>query len=314
MCAVHPFLTPIRELRHALSSLRLNDLQVGEDGRNRYLLSAFASKTGRNQPSNTKSIFGPAVWLRGLIKPPKGRAIAYLDYEQQEFGIAAALSGDEAMLAAYISGDPYLAFAKQAGAVPADATKDSHPQERRQFKECALGVQYGMSARSLAVRLREPEVVARRLLRLHRETYARFWEWSEAQVDSALLGLPMQTVFGWTLRAGNDPNPRSLANFPMQANGAEMLRLACCLATERGIMVCAPVHDALLIEAPIDEIESAVEATESYMREASQIVLDGFEIRTEAKAIRYPDRYQDERGAEMWSVVMGILDELESLP
>ena len=36
----------------------------------------------------------------------------------------------------------------------------------------------------------------------------------------------------------------------MQANGAEMLRLACCLATERGIEVCAPVHDAVLICAP----------------------------------------------------------------
>src|SRR3954464_13305113 len=57
--------------------------------------------------------------------------------------------------------------------------------------------------------------------------------------------------FGWPLHVGAAFNPRSLANFPMQANGAEMLRLACCLATERGIRVCAPVHDALLIEAPL---------------------------------------------------------------
>jgi hypothetical protein len=32
------------------------------------------------------------------------------------------LSGDEAMQAAYLSGDPYLEFAKQAGAVPPDAS------------------------------------------------------------------------------------------------------------------------------------------------------------------------------------------------
>ena len=48
--------------------------------------------------------------------------LAYIDYCQQEFGIAAALSGDTAMKQAYRSGDPYLAFAKQVGAVPGDAT------------------------------------------------------------------------------------------------------------------------------------------------------------------------------------------------
>jgi hypothetical protein len=68
------------------------------------------------------------------------------DWEQQEFGIAAALSGDGAMIEAYATGDPYLTFAKQAGAVPPDVTKQSHPKER--FKVCSLGVQYGMSEQS----------------------------------------------------------------------------------------------------------------------------------------------------------------------
>ncbi len=38
---------------------------------------AFASRTGRNQPSNARFIFGPSVWLRGLIQPTRGRAVAY---------------------------------------------------------------------------------------------------------------------------------------------------------------------------------------------------------------------------------------------
>ena len=87
------------------------------------MLSAFRARTGRNQPSNTKFIFGPSVWLRGLIQPPPGYGIAYIDWAQQEFGIAAALSGDPLMMEAYRSGDPYLAFAKQAGAAPPEATK-----------------------------------------------------------------------------------------------------------------------------------------------------------------------------------------------
>ena len=60
----HPEVAPLRELRSALSELRLNDLAVGGDGRNRCLLSAFQARTGRNQPSNSKFIFGPSIFLR----------------------------------------------------------------------------------------------------------------------------------------------------------------------------------------------------------------------------------------------------------
>ena len=141
MARAYPAVSPLRELRSSLSELRLNDLAVGRDGRNRTILSAFRSRTGRNQPSNSKYIFGPSVWLRGLIKPPPGHGVAYVDWSQQEFGIAAALSGDLAMQAAYQSGDPYLTFAKQAGAVPVDATKETHGPQRELFKTCILGVQ-----------------------------------------------------------------------------------------------------------------------------------------------------------------------------
>ena len=88
-----------------------------------------------------------------------------------------------------------------------------------------------------------------------------------------------------------------------------MLRLACCLATERGIDVCAPVHDALLVEGPAEGIEEVVAETQRAMLEAAKVVLDGFELRTEAKVVRYPDRYSDERGVAMWERVMGLLAE-----
>ena len=164
-----------------------SDLAVGTDGRNRCLLSPFRSVTSRNQPSNAKFIFGPSCWLRSLIQPKPGHAVAYVDWSQQEFGIAAALSGDPAMMEAYRSGDPYLTFAKQARAVPPDATKKSHPGERDLFKVCSLAVQYGMGAQTLAQRLDQPEAMARELLRLHRQTYPKFWRWSEAAVNHAML-------------------------------------------------------------------------------------------------------------------------------
>jgi DNA polymerase-1 len=311
MARLYPAVSPVRELRHALSQLRLNDLAVGSDGRNRTLLSAFQARTGRNQPSNSRSIFGPSVWLRGLIQPKPGTAVAYVDWGQQEFGIAAALSEDPMMLEAYSSGDPYLEFAKQAGAVPPRATKYTHGAERELFKACALAVQYGMGDKSLAYRIGRPPIEARELLRKHRETYWRFWEWSDRIVTHAMLLNRIHTVFGWPLHVSHDPNERSLRNFPMQANGAEMLRLACCLAIERGVRVCMPVHDAILIEAYATRIDEMIEATQAAMAEASRVVLDGFELRSDVKIIRQHERYSDARGATMWSRVMSLLAEAE---
>jgi hypothetical protein len=303
----YPKVAPLRELRSALSELRLNDLAVGRDGRNRTILSAFRSRTGRNQPSNSKFIFGPSVWLRGLIKPPPGHAVAYIDWCQQEFGIAAALSNDAAMQAAYQSGDPYLAFGKQAGAIPSDATKATHKAQRELFKQCVLATQYGMEAEALASRIGQPPIVGRGLLQAHHDTFRPYWRWSDAGVDQAMLTGSLHTVFGWHVHISEKPNPRSLRNFPMQGNGAEMLRIACCLATERGIEVAAPVHDALLICAPFDRLDADVATTRAAMAEASKAVLDGFELRTDVSITKWPERYMDPRGVLMWDRVARLL-------
>ena len=310
MAKAHPAIAELRELRAALGKMRLfDDLAIGPDGRNRTGIMPFRARTGRNQPSNAKFIFGPSRWLRSLIKPEPEMAIAYIDYGQQEFGIAAALSGDMAMADAYHSGDPYLAFGKQAGAIPPDGTKASHSAERAQFKQCVLAVQYGMGAEALATRIGQPVDMAKRLLRLHRETYPAFWRWSEAAVDRAMLLGRLETVFGWPIHVGPSADParganaRSLANFPCQAHGAEMLRLACCMLVEAGIGLCAPVHDAVVIEGPADTIDDVVAQARGIMAEASKIVLGGFEIGTDAEIVKYPDRYIDEAGEDFWNTV-----------
>ena len=306
-----PQLTPLRELRRSLGTMRSFDLPVGKDGYNRCLLSPFSAKTSRNQPSTTKFPFGLPAWMRSFIQPKPGRSLAYIDWSQQEFGIAAALSGDEAMMEAYRSGDPYLTFARQAGAVPHDATKESHKNEREQYKQCALAVQYGMGERTLAARLGKPQIEGYELLQKHKRTYHQFWRWSEGAVNCGLFGRPLQTVFGWTLNPTSNPNPLSLANFPVQANGAEMLRLAIILATEQGVRVCAPIHDAVLIEAPTGQIEASVNTMQLAMAEASRIILRNLELRSDVKYIHSPDRYMDERGVEMWDRVVSLITEIE---
>lgn len=315
MARARPEVAELRELRAALGSMRLfADLAVGPDGRNRTSLMPFRARTSRNQPSNARFIFGPSRFLRSLIKPAGGMALAYLDYQQQEFGIAAALSGDPAMGAAYLTGDPYLAFGKQAGLIPEDGTKQTHAAERALCKACVLAVQYGMGEVGLASRIGKPDVEGRRLIRLHQQTYPMFWAWSQSAVDRATLTMSLESVFGWPIHVGRlaemgrPANPRSLANFPCQANGAEMLRLACCMLVEAGIGVCAPVHDAVLIEAPTSTIDNTVHEAQQIMIEASKLVLSGFAIGTDSKVVRWPDRYVDESGSAFWHTIMRVAE------
>lgn len=211
MAKRYPRLEPLKELRHALGELRLEKLAVGPDNRNRTLLSPFGASTGRNTPSNSKFIFGPSVWLRGLVKPPEGRALAYCDWKSQEVHVAAALSGDCALLDAVRSGDPYLTFAKMAGIAPSEATKQSHKAIRDMCKTALLGANYGMQARSLAVRTGLSVIDAEDLLRRLARTFPTYSEWADHVTDVGQLAGYLSTKFGWTLRTENTVRPSRAA-------------------------------------------------------------------------------------------------------
>jgi DNA polymerase I len=304
MAKTFPKLVSLKELRHALSEMRLEEIAVGPDGRNRIMLSPFGARTGRNTPSNTKFIFGPAVWLRGLIKPAAGRAIAYVDWSSQEVAIAAALSGDTGLLDAVESGDPYLSFAKRSGLAPPEATKQSHAGIREVCKTVVLGVNYGMGPQSLAFRTGLSVIDAQDVLRKLAAAFPTFWDWAQHVIDVGILTGRLSTVFGWPIHVTDNARPTALRNFPMQANGAEMLRLACCLATEQGVAVAAPIHDALLVEGDAGEIGDVITSTRAAMAKASRDVLGGLEIGTDVSVVAYPDRYADPRGQAMWERVI----------
>lgn len=306
MARSHKAVAPIHELRATLGQLKGDKpgLLINADGRNRVGFFPFSTRSSRNAPSSTEFIFALPSWMRGLVAPRPGYGLAMIDWEQQEFGIGAALSGDEKMIVAYESGDPYMQLAIQANAAPAGATKASHRAIREQFKAVTLGLQYGMRQWSLAGRIQQPVYAATGLINAHRRVYSKFWKWSEANVDYAMTTKALHTVFGWEIHLdGPDANPRSLSNFPLQANGAEMMRLGCIFAVERGVTVCCPNHDAILIEAPLCCLNEAVAVTVKAMSDASAEVLDGFRLRTEPKIIRYPNHYTDERGEQMWNLV-----------
>jgi DNA polymerase I len=310
MCRFHPELRPLYETRESLGKTRLTGISVGSDGRNRCLLSVFQSATGRNQPSNSKFIFGPAKWMRGLISPPSGYGLAYVDWQAQEVAIAAALSGCERMIEAYLSGDVHFAFAKAAGLAPPDAVPEGNEAARDIAKTIVLGINYGMGPVSMATRAGVSKREARFLLAMHRIVYRKFWQWADGIVNTALFAGEMTTKYGWRRRVLPDPNVRSLQNWPVQSTGAEMLRAAAIAVTECGIEVCCPVHDAFLIAAPLDRLERDVALARQILEMAADCVI-GLRVRTDVKRVLPPDRYMDKRGQEMWDRVTGLLREVE---
>ena len=286
-------------------------ISVGEDGRHRFNIWPFSAKTGRNAPR--QFIFNCPSWMRGLIKPEKGRALAYIDYSKQEFGIAAALSRDENMLADYRSPDPYIEFAKAANAITSTTAPSEIKKIREKYKETCLGVQFGMGAKTIALRLKLPYSEALALLNHHKQRYSQYWSWSDIISTGQYAG-DLTTNHGWVLqRPDGVDKPNTLRNFMLQAHGADMLRLACILIEQDGeIELCAPVHDALMIESSLERIHELATKTSKLMEEASRFICDDLTIKTDAKFTLYPNRYSDGRGSSIWNLVKEYLKSNEA--
>jgi hypothetical protein len=308
----YPHIGPLRELRCSLSKLRLNALAVGNDGRNRTLLGPYGSKTGRNQPSNSRYIFGPAKWLRFMITPPPGRVLIHRDYQQQEPRIAAVVSGDTELLSACESGDVYLGIAKQLGFISASMSSTELKAVRTLFKTVVLGIQYGLGPRSLATRTGVSLSEACEILARLRARFSVFESYAQSVVDHAGLHLEVSTPFGWRMRCPSGINPRTVRNFPIQSAGAEILHVASVLAERRGIRIVAPIHDAFVAEAEAGQEEEASLALDRVMRDASRVVLRGYELGTDVQVVRAGEHFFDERGLKMWTTVTELLAKLEA--
>ena len=311
MAGKYPQIEPLRELRYSLSKLRLNDLAVGRDHRNRASLWAYGTKTARNAPGASQYVFGPAKWLRFLITPPPGRALVHRDYRQQEVRIAAVQSGDSALLQACESGDVYLGIAQQLGFLPDSLNEQERKAVRTLFKTVVLGIQYGLGFRSLAVRAGISLFEAGEILARLRARFHRFEDYASSVRDHAGLRLEIGTPFGWWMQCPSGMNPRTIRNFPIQSTGSKILHVACVLAERRGIEIVAPVHDAIMAEGPADQVEELSAALDQVMGDAAAVVLRGYRLPTDCQIIRPGERYFDDRGEAMWTTVTRLLAKLE---
>ena len=306
-----PGIEGLHALRDTLGVIVRAKLPIGRDGRNRPSLFPFCTATGRN--AHAKSLFNAHASLRSFMVFPEDTIGVYLDWRTQEVGIAAALSGDQALMHDYASGDVYHALAKLCGLTNDPDPmrwKKENPAIRQRMKPLQLGINYGMGVPSLAKGLDRHPLVASAIIERHRQIYPRFWQWREDQVQAAMLSRRMETVFGWPLHLSSSPNKRTLYNFPMQGNGAEMLRAAACRLCEAGIIPNMLVHDGILLEVRDQaQIAHAIEI----MKAAGRDVCDGFEIGVDIdQQLEHGARYCDKRpmAQRMWQTIMRTLREL----
>jgi hypothetical protein len=89
-----------------------------------------------------------------------------------------------------------------------------------------------------------------------------------------------------------------------------MLRLACIEAVRQSVKVCGPIHDALLVEGRLGELDEVIARTRVAMAKASRVILDGFELRTDVVKVKYPHRYMDAGGKAMWNIIIECLAEV----
>ena len=270
-----------------VDSQKLKGFIVGPDNRARCSLNMFGTKTGRTNQSTARYPFNTAKPMRNIIRPDENCAFIYADYKAQEVAIAAYLSQDNGLIAAYEYGDPYIYIAKLAKAVPDDATKDSHPKIRDQYKRTLLANFYGQGVKSLAAQLNIPIDAAVELDVKVKKLFPTYFEFINGVVNKAMIRGYMTTKFGWRLWVGTAEkiNPRSMGNFPIQAHGSEMLRHALLALLDKDFEVNALVHDGILVHVPLRNLQDAKTRIQKTMEDASRIVLGGKVCNVDLKEI-----------------------------
>jgi DNA polymerase I len=308
MIETYPLLKDYYEDKRMIDALKNLKLEIGADGRNRFWLNPFGTKTGRNNPSTNRALFGLPHTMRSFMKPGPGMALAQIDYGAQEVGIAAAHSGDPNLIEDYLSGDPYRKFAKASLGV-----LDPTQQQRQIYKATVLGRIYGKGVVSLARDLGISRFQAQHIMDQMRARYPVLDAWLERVTTKAAHCVPIVCPLGWSLAATGKPGEeRTFLNFPMQGTGSELMRLVIVRASKLHLIGCA--HDSFLIEDTVDRIEASAAEMQEIMRKASRDLLGGFELRADCKPddiVRYPDRFVDKReredGMRHWNWLMALI-------
>ncbi|WP_415326077.1 DNA polymerase I [Chryseobacterium sp. MMS23-Vi53] len=208
--------------------------------------------------------------IRGAFVSGEGKKIISADYSQIELRLIAEISGEDNMIKAFQDGeDIHASTAAKLFKIPLEEVSKT---QRSQAKTVNFGIIYGQGAFALAEQTGLSRTEAKQMIEAYFETYPKLKEYMAEQVNKARQQGYVETLLGRKrhLKDINSNNfvvrghaERNAVNAPVQGSAADVVKMAMIkiqkeLEKEKlQTKMLLQVHDELIFEAPIEELEIA---------------------------------------------------------
>ncbi len=224
--------------------------------------------------------------IRKAFVPEKGYTFVDADYSQIELRVMASISGDEALIEAFNSSkDIHAITASQVFGVPLEEVDSGL---RRRAKAVNFGIIYGISSFGLGEDLGISRSEAKEYIDKYFETYQKVKEYLDNCVSDAKKSGAVKTSFGRIrpipeISSSNfmtrSFGERVAMNSPIQGTAADIIKIAMINVDrelqERGLKsrLILQIHDELLIETALDEVETVKELLKRNMEGAADLAV-----------------------------------------
>ena len=278
----HPIIPLILEYRACskLKSTYVDKLPtlIDENGRVHTTYAQSFTETGRLSSSDPNLQNIPIRTERGklirkaFVARDEKHVLISADYSQIELRLMAAMSGDEAMLAAFRNGEDIHrdTASRVYDVMPAFVT----PEQRSKCKMVNFGIIYGISAFGLSQRLKVPRKEAADLIDTYFKLYPKVKVYMESAIAKAREKGYAETILGRrrTLRDINSRNAtarqaaeRDAINTPIQGSAADLIKVAM-VKVDRALKaenlrakMVLQIHDELVFDVPLGEVDKVKE-------------------------------------------------------
>ena len=279
----HPLAKALLEYRKTsklVGTYGPNLLKFVEEGRIYGSWWQNGAGTGR-MASSSPNLQNLPPEVRRYVKAPAGRVLVVADYSQIELRIAAKISREERMVAAFANGEDIHTITARSLTGHEEVTK----QERKLAKAVNFGLLYGMSPGGLrnyarasyGVEMTKEE--AERYWREFFETYPGLRAWHDREYRQLKKHGSTETRTLTGRRRTGVTKLTERLNSPVQGTGADGLKLALALLYERrgecpGAVPILAVHDEVVVECPEEQAEQVAIFTEEIMVAGMEEVLN----------------------------------------
>ncbi|WP_418122692.1 DNA polymerase I [Chryseobacterium sp. PTM-20240506] len=219
--------------------------------------------------------------IRGAFVSGEGKKIISADYSQIELRLIAEISGENNMIKAFQDGeDIHASTAAKLFKIPLEEVSKT---QRGQAKTVNFGIIYGQGAFALAEQTGLSRSEAKQMIEAYFETYPKLKEYMAEQVKKARELGYVETILGRKrhLKDINSNNfvvrghaERNAVNAPVQGSAADVVKMAMIKIDKQldeqnlQTKMLLQVHDELVFESPIEEIEVATKLIKTEMESA----------------------------------------------